>query len=333
MALYVSPKEIEEARQMDALTYLQLYEPHELVPLTSGVFTTKTHDSLKINRNGKWYWWSRRTGGHTALDYLMAVKELSLPQAVNTLTGKGSYRPPRDIIVRTSAPVKPNTKPSGEFTLPKAHTDNKRVFAYLISRGIDGEIINHCFKHNLLYEDAEHHNAVFVGHDVDDTARYATKRGTASNSTFVGDVDLSDKRYCFSLRTQEPTDVVYLFECAIDALSFATLLKMNGKEWRKYPLLSLGGVYKQRDNAENSILPRALNQYLQDNPATSRIILCLDNDDIGIGAAQLMRNLITDRGVKSYPPPQGKDYNDYLHIVKGIDRKAKMRESERSDCR
>ena len=41
----------------------------------------------------------------------------------------------------------------------------RRVFAYLRSRGIDAEIINHCIKHGQLYEDAEHHNCVFVGYE------------------------------------------------------------------------------------------------------------------------------------------------------------------------
>lgn len=50
----VSKAEIERARELDLLTYLQTYEPHELVRISSAVYSTRSHDSLKIS-NGKWY--------------------------------------------------------------------------------------------------------------------------------------------------------------------------------------------------------------------------------------------------------------------------------------
>ena len=55
---YVDPQTVEKAREMDLLTYLQNYEPNELVRLSDGTYCTRTHDSLKIS-NGKWMWWSR----------------------------------------------------------------------------------------------------------------------------------------------------------------------------------------------------------------------------------------------------------------------------------
>ena len=267
----VTKDEIAEARgKMNALEYLQRYDPNELVRVNDKVYTTRAHDSLKIKADGRWYWWSRKIGGHTALDYLVEVKGLTLPEAVFELTGKGNppggkreqqYRPPA-----RAAPL--------PFALPPPNKDNKRVFAYLMSRGIDPEIINHCIKHGLLYQEKEHHNAVFVGLSPDGAAKYATMRSTLSESTFLRDIDGSDKRFCFFLKSGEPCNMLYSFECAIDALSFATLLKMKGKPWRNYPLLSFGGVYaKERTDGEN-LVPMALEQYLQDNPKTSRIILC-----------------------------------------------------------
>ena len=64
---YVDPQTVEKAREMDLLTYLQNYEPNELVRLSDGTYCTRTHDSLKIS-NGKWMWWSRGFGGYSALD-------------------------------------------------------------------------------------------------------------------------------------------------------------------------------------------------------------------------------------------------------------------------
>lgn len=60
---------------MDLLTYLQRYDPEELVHFSGNTYTTRTHNSLKIS-NVKWYWWSRGIGGTSALDYLVAVHGL-----------------------------------------------------------------------------------------------------------------------------------------------------------------------------------------------------------------------------------------------------------------
>ena len=81
------PQTVEKAREMDLLTYLQNYEPNELVRLSDGTYCTRTHDSLKIS-NGKWMWWSRGFGGYSALDYLIKVKGLGFVQAVETIVGK-----------------------------------------------------------------------------------------------------------------------------------------------------------------------------------------------------------------------------------------------------
>ena len=47
-------------------------------------YTTRRHDSLKIS-NGKWMWWSQRTGGRSALDYLIKVRGYSFLEAVELL--------------------------------------------------------------------------------------------------------------------------------------------------------------------------------------------------------------------------------------------------------
>ena len=147
---------VEQARQIDLLTYLQSCEPQELVRISGNNYTTRTHDSLKIS-NGKWCWWSRNIGGTNALDYLTRVERLSFLDAVQRILGEPPRVPPK------SEPIAP--LPKTEFTLPPKHADNRRVFAFLRSRGIDAEIINHCIKHGQLYEDAEHHNCVFVGYE------------------------------------------------------------------------------------------------------------------------------------------------------------------------
>lgn len=103
---YIAPEVIEQARQIDLLTYLKNCEPHELVRILGNNYTTRSHDSLKIS-NGKWMWWSQRIGGHNALDYLVKVRGVSFVEAVETLMGKAAVMP--TLTVRPKQEEKPKT--------------------------------------------------------------------------------------------------------------------------------------------------------------------------------------------------------------------------------
>jgi len=88
---YVTREMIDRAKEMDLLTYLQTYEPQELVHFGGSTYCTREHDSLKIS-NGKWCWFSRGIGGRTALDYLIKVKEVPFTEAVERIVGRGGGR-------------------------------------------------------------------------------------------------------------------------------------------------------------------------------------------------------------------------------------------------
>ena len=45
---YIPPSVVQEVKRMDLLTYLKNYEPYELVHFSGNTYTTRTHDSLKI---------------------------------------------------------------------------------------------------------------------------------------------------------------------------------------------------------------------------------------------------------------------------------------------
>lgn len=303
---YVSKEQLTAAREVDLLTYLRCFEPQELVHISGSTYATRTHDSLKIS-NGKWFWWSRGIGGRNALDYLTAVEGLWLPEAVQRILGESPCIPP---------PPKPAVLyPKTEFTLPPRHADNRRVFSYLRGRGIDPEIINHCIKHGLLYESAQHHNCVFVGFAGDRPA-YAMQRGTLQDKRFVGEVVGSDKRYSFAVpMTPGDSPTLCVFESAIDALSYLTLLKQRGRDWCKANTLSLGGVGK-----EDRQLPPALSRYLKAAPHITRIVLCLDNDEPGRKAAAVLKELLRGYEVIDRPPVRGKDYNDLLRYRRDAQR-------------
>ena len=311
---YVSKEQLTAAREVDLLTYLRCFEPQELVHISGSTYVTRTHDSLKIS-NGKWFWWSRGIGGRNALDYLTAVEGLWLPEAVQRILGESPCIPP---------PSKPAVLyPKTEFMLPPKHTDNRRVFAYLRSRGIDAEIINHCIKHGQLYEDAEHHNCVFVGYEHGNPA-YGALRGTLSDTTFAGEVPGSDKRFSFAVPLHADGKTICVFESAIDALSYLTLLKLRGQDWRAANTLSLSGVYQPR-KAGTIRFPAALEQYLKDTPGVARIVLCLDNDGPGRAASAAIQKRLSEYEVIDNPPRSGKDYNDQLRLVKGISGRVRTR--------
>ena len=65
---YIPPEVVEQAQQLDLLTYLQSYEPQEIVRISGNNYTTCTHDSLEIF-NGRRMWWPQRIVGYNAFDY------------------------------------------------------------------------------------------------------------------------------------------------------------------------------------------------------------------------------------------------------------------------
>lgn len=89
---YVTPEQIQRAKQMDLLTYLQNYDPQALVHVAGNTYCTREHDSLKIS-NGKWHWFSRGIGGRTALDYLIKVQGYPFTRAVETILGQAARMP------------------------------------------------------------------------------------------------------------------------------------------------------------------------------------------------------------------------------------------------
>ena len=130
---YATKEDIAKAKEMDLLTYLQNYEPNELVKVANGTYCTREHDSLKIS-NGKWYWFSRNIGSSTAMDYLIYVKGYSLPAAVETILGRAVSKPPVSYKQKDRTPK--------QLLLPERNSTNANVTRYLRSRGIHPAILD-----------------------------------------------------------------------------------------------------------------------------------------------------------------------------------------------
>lgn len=81
-----------------------------------------------------------------------------------------------------------------ELYLPKKAPNNDKAKAYLVSRGIDENIIQECIDNDLIYQDYPNNNVVFVGYDNNKNARYAMCRGT-NESRYMKEATGSHKAF------------------------------------------------------------------------------------------------------------------------------------------
>ena len=305
----VSKEQIEAARKLDLLSYLQRYEPSELVKVAPGVYSTRTNDSLKIS-NGKWFRWSRGYGGVSALDYLVKVREMDFVSAVRQICGRSGHTP---ASAYTSKPP-----PKQPFILPERNGNNDRVIGYLQARGIHLGLIRSCINTGRLYEDRRH-NCVFVGFDKMNVPRFGFVRSTDPSSTFMHEVRGSNKACSFSLPVQKSSQILNVFESAIDALSYVSLELMEQQGWKQENYLALSGIYQPRQEITETPLPIALAFFLNENPQIEQINLCFDNDRAGTLAARAIIQNLGHRYEINYKPPEcGKDYNELLMKIKGL---------------
>ena len=256
------------------------------------------HDSITL-RGSTWFDHKNQVGGG-AIKFMQEFYDMDFQTAVQELLGQRvtplSHSPPKAI-------AKEEKK---EFRLPQANTNMHRVYAYLIKqRFISPDIISHFAKQHTLYEDKQHHNAVFVGLDENGVPRQASKRSTNSfGKTFRITCEGSDTRYSFSHFGK--LEKLFVFEAPIDMLSYLTLHPEN---WQQHSYIAMNGVY------ENAVLT-ALKNHIN----LSEVILCVDNDEGGIEAVDRLRDILNENGysnVKRLAPPY-KDWNEVLKAKNGV---------------
>lgn len=295
MSKYIPPDLIEKAKKIDLLTFFKNYYPEELVQETKTQYCTKTHDSLKMS-NGFWNWCSKGIGGKNAMDFLEKTQGISFPESAELVLKK--------IQIKKPIFVKQQQKSNNvSLILPDKNNDYNVAKKYLKSRGIDEEIIQKCIEKHLIYEEKYYHNVVFVGYDETGKAKYAGCRAT-NNSNLKTDATGSNKSYSFRLESNKKVDKIYIFEGAIDLLSYATLFKLYGQNWEEKTMISLAGVYQPAKILEQSKVPLAIENYLKKHPEITKIYLCLDSDTAGKNAAKAMQIVLSDKYEIIYKPPK-----------------------------
>jgi len=272
------------------------------------------HDSVMI-KGCEWYQNSRQMGGK-AIDFCKEFFDMDFQESMEFLLNGEQGMGFRE------ANYSQKEYERQPFVLPAANPNMRRVFAYLTKeRCIDPEIVSHFARAKTIYEDAEHHNAVFVGRDEKSEARFACKRGTLSfaQTSFRRDVAGSDKKYGFS--HAGTGGKLLVFEAPIDMLSYISLYKngsAGGNPIQSYNIgRELGAAARrwQQDSyiALGGVSDRALLQFLKGHENINEVCLCLDNDRAGLEAIQRIGKAVQDKGyeVSAYVSHY-KDWNEQL---------------------
>ena len=318
-----SRKVVEEVKAIPVLDYLQKHEPDNLV-IAGKIYRTRKHDSLYLS-NGYWRWVSQGKGGNNALSYLQQVNEMSFVEAIGMLCALYGIDEDQKDPPGTEWYVAAQKKRKAEieeiiraspdgFRLPMPAEGNTRLFAFLCKRGISKKVISYCTEHKLIYQDEKHGNVVFVGYDDQHIPRCASLRSTGYR-LYRGESPGSRKEYTFRI-VNDAADEAHLFEAPLDLLAYATLMEMQGRDFREVNLCTLGGALIL---AEHSIeIPKTIATLLNGRNIR-KVYLHLDNDDTGRKSAASLEYMLRGNGIEVVdevvPAERGKDVNDMLLSV------------------
>lgn len=299
----------------DLLEYMQSYGYRFKEKSSGGSFQCAEHGSLWVTpAEGLFVWHSQQRGG-SIIDFLMMEEKLSAQEAISRLRGEMNGAQP------TFQPQKYEARPEPkkELVLPEPLQGKySRVFAYLTkTRCIDGQIVADVVRRGMLYEDAAHHNCVFVGSTEDGKPSYASIRSTGQKKLVM---DVPDSKKTGWL-IDNGAPALFVTEAPIDALSVMTLLKLGGKDYRKYSYLAQGG----------SAVIDVLEQCVARLTKLSRIYLCYDNDAAGRLASEAAQKMLTRTGFRGTVVdklPMQNDFNDDLkaHAANAAIQKTQIQE-------
>lgn len=268
--------------------------------------------SLYIKPDGAWFLNNGEGSGNSPVElvkrYLMHERNYdtneALIKAVKQLAGTEGYYQPSDKPIPKSDP----NAPKPPLVLPEKSAYTNPIYDYLCTRrGINAAIVEDCVYAGKIFRTKEYGNIAFVAHDKEGNPKHVFLRGTSTDpeKQFRQDLTGSDKRYPFVLEGKPDAKVVYVFESSIDALSHASMYKINGRPVDDIHRISLHGTAFG-----------ALKTFLKDNPTIKGIVPCLDSDSAGKIRTEKMKEEFHGKdGVGVYRPKEprtGKDWNEML---------------------
>lgn len=208
----------------------------------------------------------------------------------------------------------------------------KNVKAYLIkTRKIDPEIVDLFIQRNMLFQTQDKQGrtqAAFIGKDENGYLSYVNFRSTSSVSKFKGDYSgCNYDRGCFfepefdiplgwkDDPQKEPINKekrLLVFESSIEMMSYMSLLKLNGNNYKNFAYLSCGSISKS-----NCVL-ETCKAYGYD-----KVIVMFNNDrekknNPGLTKANFVADQLRKEGIDAHPlvPSRCNDWNDTLVAYK-----------------
>lgn len=279
----------------------------------------KHYGGLFLFRHGRGYMCFANESKGNIIDF---VKEfmgvVDFKSAVETILGCRAYEQTVHFVPSIEKKLR------GDLILPPKAKKFDRTIAYLTqTRCIDKEIVYTMINEGKVYQAITEKNGLFfqncafVGFDEGGNPRYCALRSPSTDSSFRQDVENSDKTFGFSMEGK--SNRVYEFEAPIDAMSHASLCKLNNIDWKE-----------DHRVAEGCLSDKALYRYLERYPEIDEIVFCYDNDKDGklpdgtlhnhgqIRAEIAAKNL-TNSGYKTFiQTPNAKDFNEDLVIYRKL---------------
>ena len=303
----VSEEWLEKIEQARSVSIVDVVESagYQLSGM-GNVLSTKEYYGLKVYPyTNSYYNWGAKKGG-SPIDFFINECGMEKKEAIERLTEEGGYNGPKIEHGERRQKGQDKTQNEASFLMPKKAENNKRVYAYLSSRGIKGEIIHDFIHKELLYESAGKHNCVFVGLDDAGLQKAGYLRGTYSyaETQFKGNVPFSNKEYGVFYEGNQDTDCLSCFEAPIDMMSF---IQLRDTPSHKLAMCSL----------DDTSIPRVLARH----PEIKKICFCLDNDKYGKEAAAELKEKYEQMGYETHEvfPTDGKDWNEWLNIKQSMD--------------
>jgi len=363
----VSKEQVELARSVDLLTYLQANEPWELRRSGPNEYRTVSNGSLVISR-GLWFWNRGGFGGKSALDYLMKVRGMGFIEAVETVLScraspmlsalpEEKAKPPpgmhRQAGVHDRVVSEDNDQAGGKASnQPQTHgnvvAETNSQTAHMTSDQPRKSLLlpppTQFPSLMLSYLQKRGISADIISRCISADILYESRYNGSPVCVFIGHDEHGKARFaCMrGINADLKQDCVgsdkrYSFRYPPTIVDSANLAVFEApvdtlSHVRLFPdfdgyRLSLGGTSDV-----------ALMTFLERNSNIESISLCLDADDAGQEAASKIKNILAADMRLSHikvtidPPEHGKDYNNMLLQVKALEKQQRHHAGHRKEA-
>ncbi len=314
-----SEEQIQKALATDIVAYA-LSEGFDVenADKNQKAYHIKDMAGLYLFKNGGFHCFSDETKG-SIIDFAMKYQALTFVQAVENITGATPYQD-YDAKYEKTYVHKPisqeKTVERKPLALPKKDANADEVEEYLtVVRQLDSEIVKDLIAKGDIFQAVTQkdqytfRNCAFVSFSEKREEKACSLRSIAVGSKFRQEYVNSDKSYAFAM--QGKSERLFVFESPIDAISHATLRKLNGIDYTKDSRISVGGLND-----------RAIERYLKANDHIKEIVFCFDNDkdstkNVGQEFAKKCYQKYSQRGFQTFVEvPKNKDFNEDLVSLK-----------------